>query len=266
MRKITHWFWFGLLILLSACSGMDSWLATETPPPPTETAVPTPTIVWFPPTTTPTPRALTTPMPTPERRPGLGAIVFSDPFDSESLWDTARSDDGSATLNNGSLVLAVQPGVYLLSLNQDLLVGDFYAEITARASLCRDKDSYGLLFRASRNAYYRYSVICDGTVRLDRLSVQRRTPIQEPLPSGDAPPGAPAEVRLGVWAVGPEMRLFLNGRYQFTVLETTLQSGTLGVFVNSAGETPVTVSFSDLTVQRVDYDAPPPTVTPVPLK
>jgi hypothetical protein len=65
-----------------------------------------------------------------------------------------------------------------------------------------------------------------------------------------------------MWAVGREMRLFLNGRYQFSVTEGTFPIGALGVFVRSAGETPVTVTFSDLSVYEVDYTLP--TKTPIP--
>ena len=76
------------------------------------------------------------------------------------------------------------------------------------------------------------------------------------------PPGAPGEVRIGIWAVGGEMRLFLNERFQFSIIEKTLPSGAFGVFVQSKGDTPVTVTFSDLKVYEVDYTAP--TQTPAP--
>ena len=88
--------------------------------------------------------------------------------------------------------------------------------------------------------------------------------LSEPIGSSDVPPGAPGEVRIGMWAVGGEMRLFLNGRYQFSVLERTFPSGAFGVFVQSRGDTPVTVTFSDLKVYEVDYIAPTQTQTPTP--
>jgi hypothetical protein len=62
--------------------------------------------------------------------------------------------------------------------------------------------------------------------------------------------------------VGNEMRLFLNGRYQFTVVDPSFPTGALGVFVRSTAETPVTVTFSDLTVYEVNYTLP--TKTPIP--
>jgi hypothetical protein len=178
-------------------------------------------------------------------------------------------------VENNRLTLAVQPGVYFISLRHNLVLDDFYAEITARTSLCRSANDYGLLIRAVPVAYYRYALSCDGNMRLERVSVSERHPLYLRTPSADAPSGAPAEVRLGVWAVGPEMRFFLNGRWQFTYNDPNLSSGTLGVFARSAGDTAVTVSFSDLVVRSVSYalptvtptgtSTPPPTSTPQPM-
>ena len=58
------------------------------------------------------------------------------------------------------------------------------------------------------------------------------------------------------------MRLFLNGRYQFSVTDRASASGAFGVFVRSNGDTPVTITFSDLQVSAVTYI--PPTLTPQP--
>jgi hypothetical protein len=238
------------------------------PPPalPTETSTPTPSLtptrIWFPPTATSTPRPLRTVTPTPDWLAGVGMVVATDDFSCPGQWDTAVSEQGRATLQDGELTLAVQPGIYLFSLQKELLLSDFYAEITTRPSLCRGEDAYGFLVRANAVAYYRFALICNGTLRVERVSGGQRTILQPPVPSGDAPPGAPADVRLGVWAVGSEMRFFLNGRYQFTIQDASLKTGTLGVFVRANGATPVTVSFSNLVVRRVSYVSHTPSLTP----
>jgi hypothetical protein len=195
-------------------------------------------------------------------RPGIGQTTLRDSFEDEALWDTAASNKGSASIDRGRLTLAVQPEVYLFSLRHSLNVDDFYAEITARPNLCRGTDDYGLLIRASRVAYFRFSLSCNGMVQVDRISAGTRQSLQTPAPSGDAPRGSPGEVRIGVWADGPEMRLFLNGRYQLTVKNPAPRAGTIGVFVRSAGDTPVTVNFLDLTIQEITYV--PSTATPMP--
>jgi hypothetical protein len=251
---------------LAACASMDSYLAISTPISPTETPLPTPTVVWFPATSTPTLQFFATNEPTPEKRPGVQEIFLTDNFTNKTLWDTATSNDASADVNANRLNLSAQSGFYMFSLRQDLVIENFYAEITAKPGICRGEDSYGMLVRASAVAYYRFALTCDGDVGAERASIQTRQKLQEPIPSGDVPPGAPGEVRIGVWAVGREMRLFLNGRYQFTVSDTNYPSGTIGAFVQARGETPVVVSFSNLTVQTVNYQFPTPVPTATPKK
>jgi hypothetical protein len=193
--------------------------------------------------------------------PGIGKVTLEDDFSEEKVWDTAVSDNGSAAISRNRLALAVQPGYYLSSMRRELPLGDFYAEITARPSLCRGEDSYGILVRGVGSSFYRFLLNCSGMVWAERISGGTKLVIQEPVPSGDAP-GAPGEVRIGMWAVGSEMRLFLNDRFQFNVVEPSFPIGAFGVFVRSTGETPTTVTFSDLAVYEVDYI--PPTKTPIP--
>ena len=235
---------------------------TATPRPATPTPLQTSTPVWFPATITPSPQPVNTQAATPELLIGLGGVITMDDFSNPTLWNTARSNQGSATISRQRLTLSVQPGIYLISLHRDLFVGDFYAEITARPSLCRGADEYGLLVRAQPITYYRFALTCDGMIHAERISVKERHVLHEPVLSGDAPPGAPSEVRIGVWAAGSELRLFLNGRYQFSISDLNLSSGTVGVFAHAIGDTPVTVTYSDLVVQSVEYTPPVQTPTP----
>ena len=252
----------GLIAGLTSCASVaDTSLIEQSVA--TGTPLPSPTVVWFPPSATPTPRTLSTQVPTPEQKPGIGSAIFTDDFSSPILWNTAVSDQASVDVSRNRLTIAVQPGIYMLSMRQGVTLSNFYAEITAKPSLCQGKDDYGMLFRAPNNvASYHFALSCDGTARVERISVGTREPLQSPMPSGDVPPGAPGEVRIGVWAAGSEMRFFLNGRYQFSVNDKNYLSGALGVFARAAGNTPVTVTFSDLVVYDVTYS--PPTKTPSP--
>ncbi len=250
-------------LLLTACSvaGMGD-APTATPASASPTPLQTPTITWFPATATFTPQPVPTYLPTPQRLEGLGGIIARDDFSDAGRWNTAYSDHGAASINNNRLTLSVQPGFYLVSLNTDIVAGDFYAEITAHPKLCRGEDEYGLLVRANAATYYRFSLTCNGMAHAERVSVSERHTLQEAVPSGDVPPGAPGEVRLGVWTAGSELRFFLNGRYQFDATDFNLTSGTIGVFVRAAGDTPVTVAFSDLVVRAVQYTPSASTLTP----
>jgi hypothetical protein len=251
-----------LTLILMACLPLVSTLPTATPlPTVTQTAPQTPTIVWFPPSATPTSLAFPTYTPMPEMSPGIGSVTLSDDFPDDSAWDTGISNRGSAAISRNRLTLAAEPAAYLESLRRDVNLGNFYAEITAHPSLCRGDDSYGILVRGIGLNYYRFILSCNSQVSAERVNAGIKLSIHEPVPSGDAPPGAPGEVRIGVWAVGSDLRLFLNGRYQFSINDNSFPSGALGVFVRSA-DNPMSVTFSELTVYNVDYV--PPTRTPIP--
>ena len=99
-------------------------------------------------------------------------------------------------------------------------------------------------------------------IYVERINSGVKLNLFDPVPSGDAPPGAPSEVKIGIWAVGKEMRLFLNDRFQFSITDKSFPSGALGVFARSAGDSPMSVTFSDLTVYDVEYVAPTRTPSP----
>ncbi len=259
-----------ILVLLAALLGLTACGAYPTPLPPTASPLPpspteTPTIVWFPPTDTPTQLPTTTVTSTVVRPPGLGNVLFTDRFDQASLWNTAVSSQGSAVVQNGGLILTI-PGsgpATILSLRSEPALNDFYAEAVIHLSLCQGKDMYGMLFRAaSGGGYYRFEANCSSQVRLERNRAGLMEPLQDWLPTGDAPPGAPGQVRLGVWAVGSEMRFFLNDNFQFAAHDPTLRTGTLGFFVSASGPLPVSVTITDLTAYSVSYASPTPTPLP----
>jgi hypothetical protein len=249
-----------MTILLPACLPANAALPTETPAA-SDMPSPTQTIVWFPASATPTRLAVPTYTATPEMSPGIGSLALQDDFSDESVWDTAVSDHASAAISRNRLTLTVQPEFYIASMRRKVTLSNFYAEITAHPNLCRGEDNYGLIVRGVGSSFYRFVLACNGQIRAERIAGGTKTPLHESVPSGDAP-GAPGEVRIGLWAVGSEMRLFLNGRYQFSVTEPTFPSGALGAYVRSTGDTPVTVTFSDLMVYDVNYT--PPTRTPLP--
>jgi hypothetical protein len=260
------------VLVLAACAAPG---VNPSPPGPTAVAssfvpadaTPTATIVWFPPTSTWTPFPTPQISPTLEALPGLGVDTFSDDFSDAQDWQGAKSESeggNSIIVNRNRLTLAVNvPPVYLFSLRNDLQLTDFYAETTVNVNRCEGADIYGMLFRAAGNAdSYRYALACNGQVRVERLQANKVNVLQDWLPSGDAPLGAPGEVRLGVWISGVEMRFFLNGRYQFSVIDPVFHSGTLGVFVDSANPVGMNISFSNLVVHDVAYVSPTPSPLP----
>lgn len=251
-----------LLIYLTLLVGiLSACLASPTPLPPLPTHTPLPatitptaTIVWFPPTPTFTPRPIEDlSSPTPDMRPSFGALLISEDFSNPEHWTLGRAGALSAALGKSELTLAIAaPRGYLYSLFSEAVPADFYAEITAAPSLCKDNDTYGLLVRASPNQeYYRFSISCNGEARLDKFYNFTASSPQLPIPSGAIPPGAPSMTRLAVLARGKEISYYANGEFLFTVRDPNLLSGSLGVFARSAGDNAVTVSFSDLQIYAV---------------
>jgi hypothetical protein len=186
----------------------------------------------------------------------MGELIFSDDFDDPSAWLLSQTATTSIAMGNSALTLALdQPEGYLYTLRNNSTLTDFYLEVTASPSLCRDGDEYGLLLRVSPALeFYRFSLYCDGGVRLDKYYNGRASsPIPKTL-SGSVPPGAPSSSRLAVWAKGKVLRFYVNDEYQFQIKDPTLLEGSLGFFIRSAGDTAVTVSFSDLIARKVPLD------------
>jgi hypothetical protein len=187
-------------------------------------------------------------------RPGIGEIILQDDFSDPGAWLLGQSAKGTVAFSPNELTIAlVQPKTYLFSTRTEPAFGDFYAEITASPSLCEGLDEYGLLFRMhSLGDFYRFSLSCNGQVRLDRVVGGAAGSPQPWMASASVPPGAPSSSRLGVWAVGSELRFFINDTFQFAVNDRYHASGLIGVFARSAGENAVTVCFSELRVYQVE--------------
>ncbi|HNB55236.1 MAG TPA: hypothetical protein PK530_25010, partial [Anaerolineales bacterium] len=191
--------------------------------------------------------------PTPDQRAGIGELLYSDDFRTGEGWSLLTSPRGNVALSTNSLTLAVFGArASVSSLLQGKIFGNFYLEITARTSLCSGEDQYGLLFREASNAdFYRFALTCNGQTRLDRLVGGTASSPQDWMFTSAVPVGPLGTVRLAVWAVGREMRFFINDQFQFAVSDPMLSSGGIGVFARSAGETALTVNFSDLEVYAV---------------
>lgn len=239
-------------MFLAACVSA----AEEARPTPTPEASPTATqtVDWFPATATSTPRLPATVTPTADMRPGLGAILLDENFSDGEFWSTTQSNEATVVVEGGRINLSLdEERSYLTSTREEPVVADFYAEIRASTNLCRGEDEYGLVFRALNPAnYYRFALSCDGRAKVDRLYQNGFSNMVAWTQTSQVPNLAPASVRLGVWARGSELRFFVNDQYLFSLTDSLLFQGNLGVFVHASGASDVSVSFSDLTVWSVD--------------
>lgn len=255
-----------LLWLTAACTPAAPTLETASPTaaePPAPS--PSPTIVWFPPTPTPTlpPLALDTPLP--DALPQKGELVLEDDFSAGKDWQTGQTASSSAAYGNQTLTLAISSGkASVVSFRTGSLPADYYLEINASPSLCRGSDNYGLLLRASSDRdFYRWIITCDGRLRLERL----QDGFPAVLKDWTAAVARPGADRLGVWLSGSEMRFYMDGLLQFSAKDPLFTSGSIGLFARSGGEDALTVNFSNLQVWRVAGQpaaAPTPAGSPSP--
>ncbi len=256
----------GLLILLiSGCQGVFEQPIYETPTP-SPTSSPTATIIWFPATSTATQVPTREPEPTENLHPAVGDLLFRDDFSTEGLWSTKTEPGGHIGYGNRELTLAIQePKMYIASLFSNHGVENASVEITSNVTLCKAEDTYGMLIRASNPMNgYRFLVNCQGQVRLELLKSGRASSLVDWMQSGQVLPGSPFQLRLRVWVVNDELRFFLNDVFQFSARDATYKSGSVGVFARQSADTPVTVTFTNLTVHEIEggYVLPKPTTTP----
>lgn len=240
-----------LIFLLTACGVQSPTpLPTRTPEPiPSVTA----TIDWFPSTETPTKLPTVTRTPTPDLRPDLGEALLEDDFSDKENWLLPTGDDSSVAIVNNHLTLVLsRPNWFLYSLRKEPVFGDFYAEITASPNLCSGEDEYGVMVRVSPAfTYYRFVISCDGRAKVVRVSHSGARVIVPWESFAVIPAFAPSESRLAVWAVGEDIRFFINDQYLFSIRDTVLGKGTFGVFVRTSGETAISVNFSELVIRGV---------------
>jgi hypothetical protein len=253
--------------LLAACASLPGITPEPTgtaAPAATLTPQPTATIVWFPPTHTPTPPP--TPAepepPTAEPRPGLGIVAQEDTFSTNSSWLTGALLGGTAEIGNHSLSLVIPDAAATIASQRFETVPDnYYLEFTVTANLCRGKDSYGLLFRSDGglNAYH-WIITCDGQMRLERWRTSEAAVVQDWIFWGEG--GAPLALRLGLWLFRDEMRFFVNGVYLFSAHDPLLTGSHIGVFAKSTGQNALSVSFSNLVIRNITGYAPSPVPSP----
>lgn len=261
------------LLLLTACLPEPEALSSTPTPTATITVTPTitATIIWFPATATFTSIPTRPVEPTQDFRPQVGETILEDSFVDKTLWQTAQTAAGSVAYGKEELTLAVkQARGTLISLRKTPQLANFYMEIDVQPSLCRDGDNYGLLIRsASTQDFYRLMLNCSGQVRLERVKGGKFVVLQDWMASGQLLPGGMMRTRIGVAAEGQELRIFLNGVFHFSIKDTVFSSGVVGVFARSAGDTPLTVSFSNLVVNGLGSRQPAvfsPTATPAPVR
>jgi hypothetical protein len=238
---------FILSPFLTQCASIDA----KPPPSPVSASItPSPTIA-FPtliPTATITPEP--SPTPTPDIIAGLADLLLQDKFDQDRGWESPEVNYGGSGIVDGRFSLAVrQPSTFLIAIEPSLLADDFLFEVSVRSELCTLDDEYGILFRVNPDSeHYRFTLTCDGEARVSRTFGGSEAALIPKTQTNAVFNGLLVENRLGVLAVGEDLRFFINGIEVFSVRDTTSSIGKIGFIVRSRRGGQTTASFDDLDV------------------
>jgi hypothetical protein len=224
------------------------------PPTTTPTATVTLTPVWFPLTPTPTLLPTLPRTPTPDLQPFIGEVILEEGFSSDEAWYQYPGSIGRITFTEDHLTLAVNdpPGM-IYAIRETPLLTDFYAEVTADINFCHPGDEYGLMVRVDspRLDHFRFAISCDGQAKIVQVRGGSGVVLQPLIQDPAIPVGFPAQSHLAVWALGEDIRFFVNGKYLFSIEDRILGEGTLGVYVRTTGENPSSVNFSQLNIREL---------------
>ncbi len=247
-------------LLASACVSVED-LPTPTP---TDTPLP-PTPTFFFPTLVPT--STRTPPPSPTATPdiisGLGSVIFLDRFSTESGWDALETRIGGVSYLEGRFSLAVnQPHTFFSALSPAPVFQNGYIEVQARAILCSEGDTYGLIFRVTPEGdHYRYTISCSGQVRVSRISGGEEFVLVPDTSTNAVLSGLMVDNRMALIMNGDEFRFFLNGAEVFSDEDEMLRAGRAGLIVRARSGGQTTVSFDNFIVRSL-RPTPTTTVTP----
>ena len=217
---------------------------------------PTPSIVWFPPTATPLPLVTPTVVPTVDKLGKLGEAYLSDGFAAKAGWQTMRTTVGNITLSDMGELTFSMPGDKgtLVSYNRIAFYPSYYLSVDVTLSFCSfHQDGYGILFRVGDSEHFaRVWINCLGQTRFERISGGKAAELSDWAANGKIRPGAPQKFTVGLRVEGEKVELYLNDAFQYEIEDVSTDAGGIALAAETAGAAPLTVSFSNLTIRRLE--------------
>jgi hypothetical protein len=258
-KRTRHRILIAMLLFNLALFGLTACLAKpETPSieslfSPTPTLTLTPTIQWFPVTSTPVYEARATATPNPAASPNYDALIFSDQAVMKKNWAGMQNTMGSVVVNDDSITLSVNsPRGSVTAFRGNTTLDNYYFESVMLVGLCKNGDQVGILFRATGSqSYYRLLFKCDGAVSLQQVIGSEPANLIDWSLSNQIGPGLNTPVKVGVWVYGKTIRIYLNDSLFFETSNSTFYNGGIGFYAKAVGETNVTVNFASISVYEV---------------
>jgi len=241
---------------LTAAAEQPAVLAAQTltptiTPTPEATETPLPEIPTMPsqPTATPTPP---TAPPRNSQDPALrlGEPAWTDSFDSSENWTEFAGRNSQIEVRDGQLFYTIFEAnaapTWTISWPQ---ISNFYLETLVRTpQTCSGKDRLGLIFRAPDPDHgYRLEISCDGQYRMVVFSADNVAVIVAWASSDHLLPGPNQVNRIGVWANGKVISIYLNGVPVAGLEHDDYRTGTFGFTVTAEETNNFSAAFDDLT-------------------
>jgi hypothetical protein len=190
----------------------------------------------------------------------LGAELYADSFDDIASWELQETDAGAASMLGGQLVLSARKrSISIVQPAPIEPLGDVYAEVQVRPTVCSPGDEFGLMIRlAPSGGHYRASLLCEGALRLLRVLPDQTNALTEVKTSGAIIPGTTGTNLLAVVVQGPLLQVFVNRQLVLEDRDARLPVGGLGFFARAGRGGQATVAFDDLAVYSLAPTPAPP--------
>lgn len=179
---------------------------------------------------------------------------YEETFDELGRWGGGEDLNARGEVNNGryEFLVKAELGLFWSTAGEDFADGVYQVEATQLEGPL--DNGYGMQFRVDpdTNSFYLFEVSGDGYVWIGHC--QDRCEEEEPLiengwfASDAVNEGLDATNVLRVRAEGANMIFFVNDQEVGRVTDDTLESGDIGIMVETLGEGGVLVAFDNFTV------------------
>jgi hypothetical protein len=176
------------------------------------------------------------------------APIFSDRFRrDEGVWLTGQFDNMSATVRSGGLHLEVTAPQLVGWSSADFDANDFLLEVDASIDDPDLPGQVGVFFRKVDDGnYYYFAIEQGGNFGLWKKADNAWSTLIDWTPSAEI--AGDAVNRLGVWAEGDTIALFVNDQPLAQVTDDAFASGVIAVAAGTFDEPELTAVFDDVEV------------------
>lgn len=167
-------------------------------------------------------------------RTTLGTPTLLDNFNNRNNWSVYEDEHVRFRIRDNTLEMmafnANGRDGWMLSWPE---AADFYLEMTAQPEHCQGLDRYGLIFRSDSNDGYLLGLSCDGRYSLRSWDGEQFEAIIDWTSIPAISSGSGQALRLGVMAVGDQLKLYINGQMIDAAEDDLFSDGGVGVFIGA---------------------------------